>query len=80
MYKAIGTKHFKECPVCDKEHDVEIRQQMTEVHKNGITFRYPETYYYCHNASPAYCEFEDGKLMDENIAFVRKELKNHATR
>lgn len=68
--KAIG-KVVLECPICDELHEVEIRQKLTSTIIKGEEINYAEKYYFCCNADEDECEFETGKLVNENLLRAR---------
>ena len=68
MNKVIKTKHFKSCPCCDKEHDLELQENTDMVKIKGIFVKYQEQTYYCKNTDTY---FASGKMEDENLKRAR---------
>ncbi|MCD8012239.1 MAG: DUF4065 domain-containing protein [Lachnospiraceae bacterium] len=64
-------KIYMNCPVCDKEHEVEERSRMTTVLIKGEEVVYEERYFFCVNADPEENEFETGAMMNENLLNAR---------
>ena len=72
MDKILKTKHVKSCLMCDKEHDIELREYPADVIIHGIKVNYVEQSYYCKNTDQY---FASGKLVDENLARAREAYK-----
>lgn len=66
-----------ECPICGKEHLVEIRQRNINVKIKGESVNYEEIYNVCLEYDKEY-EFIPSKLMDENLLAARDRYRaNH---
>lgn len=70
-YIIIGKVHMN-CPLCDKEHDVEERKRLTTVTMKGEEITYEENYYFCQNADEDENEFETGDMTNKNLQNARK--------
>lgn len=60
-----------DCPLCDKNHDVEERKRLTTLLIKEDEVEYEETYYFCCNSGEDENEFETGKMCDENLRNAR---------
>lgn len=60
-----------DCPICDEIHEVEIRERQTSTIIKGEKVSYLEKVYFCCNADDDECEFETGKLVNENLLRAR---------
>lgn len=65
------------CPLCDKNHDVEIRQRLSTTIIKGEEVKYEEKYYFCCNSDADECEFETGKMTDSNLLNARNEYRKN---
>lgn len=63
------------CPICDKEHDVILKEKEITVEIKGVKVPYIETVYFCENADDEECEYCNGKMLDENLDRARKAYK-----
>ena len=71
-------KYLIDCPVCDKVHEIEVRERQATVIIKGEKVNYFEKVFYCCNAGDDECEFETGKLANENLLSARNAYrKNH---
>lgn len=63
-----------ECPLCGKEHDLEIRERVaTTIIKDEIV-EYNEVYYFCENEKENN-EFANGKMLNANLLNARNEYR-----
>lgn len=60
-----------ECPLCDKEHEIEERKRMSYITIKGEVVEYEETYYLCNNCDEDENEFVLGKMNDVNLMNAR---------
>lgn len=73
----IGT-YLIDCPICDEIHEVEVRERQASTVIKGEKVNYLEKVFYCCNADDDDCEFETGKLLNENLLRARNAYrKNH---
>lgn len=69
MLKGEGNIRM-ECPLCGKEHDLEIRERVaTTIIKDEIV-EYKEVYYFCENEKENN-EFANGKMLNTNLLNAR---------
>lgn len=61
----------KECPICGQIHEVEKRERETKTRIKGEDVTYKETYFFCANADEDECEFENGRMVNENLLNAR---------
>lgn len=65
-------RSFKmECPLCGKEHEVEVRVRNAKTIIKDIEVEYEETYYFCENSKEEENEFETGKMSNVNLLNAR---------
>lgn len=60
-----------ECPLCDKEHEIEERKRMSHITMKGEIVEYEETYYLCKDSDEDENEFVLGKMNDANLMNAR---------
>lgn len=60
-----------ECPICGQIHEVEKRKRETTTIIKGEEVIYEETYFFCKNADEDECEFESGRMVNENLLNAR---------
>ena len=61
-------KELRGCPICGKEHEVEIRKRKSQIKIKDIMVDYDEIYYRCTNVSDEDDnEYVSGKMMDKNL-------------
>lgn len=63
-----------DCPICDKVHEVKIRERQATNIIKGEEINYCEKVYYCCNGDDE-CEFETGKLANENLLRARNRYR-----
>lgn len=74
---AVGTQ-LMDCPICDKIHEVELRERENVIIIKGEETSYLEKVFFCCNAEDDECEFETGKLANENLLRARNAYRvNH---
>lgn len=57
-----------DCPICGQIHEVEKRKMETTTIIKGEEVTYDEIYFFCANSDEEECEFESGKIANENLA------------
>lgn len=72
--KALGIE-LLDCPICDEIHEVEIRERETSASIKGEEIKYFEKVYYCSHSTDEECEFESGKLVNENLLRARNSYR-----
>lgn len=61
-------KELRGCPICGKEHEVEIRKRKSQIKIKDIMVDYDEIYYRCTNVSDEDDnEYVSGKMIDKNL-------------
>jgi putative zinc finger/helix-turn-helix YgiT family protein len=55
------------CPLCGKEHELEIRERNNNIEIKGQIVEYKETFYYCEFSDEDENEFVDGKMLNQNL-------------
>ncbi|HZK71600.1 MAG TPA: type II TA system antitoxin MqsA family protein [Clostridia bacterium] len=60
-----------DCPICNKEHSLEMRKRQTQAILKGEKVDYEEVYYLCPISDEDENEFVPASLMDENLLRVR---------
>src|SRR5665648_1078099 len=60
-----------DCPICNKEHSLEMRKRLTQVVLKGEIVDYEEVYYLCPISGEEENEFVPASLMDENFLRIR---------
>lgn len=60
-----------ECPLCDKEHEVEERKRMSSITIKCEKVEYEESYYLCKNSDEDENEFVTAKMNDTNLMNAR---------
>lgn len=60
-----------DCPICDKEHPVEMRKRLTQGVVKGEVVDYHEIYYLCPISDEEDDEFVPSSVMDENLLRAR---------
>ena len=60
-----------ECPLCDKEHEVEERKRISNITIKGEKVEYEESYYLCKNIHEDENEFVSAKMNDVNLMNAR---------
>ena len=60
-----------ECPLCDKEHEIEERKRLSHITIKGEVVEYEETYYLCKNSDEDENEFVLAKMNDTNLMNAR---------
>ena len=60
-----------ECPLCDKEHEIEERKRISHITIKGEVVEYEETYYLCKNSDEDENEFVFAKMNDTNLMNAR---------
>lgn len=66
---------YMECPLCDKEHEVEERIRMSEVEIKGERVVYEEIYLWCENSDEGENEFVTGKMLNANLLNARNQYR-----
>ena len=69
-YIVIG-KRTIDCPLCDEEHEVEVRERMSKTIIKDEEVEYKEVYLYCENADEDENEFVLGKMLNTNLLSAR---------
>ncbi len=64
-------KVHKDCPLCDKTHEIEERKRLATITLKGEKVTYEERFYYCANADEDENEFETGSMTNENLLNAR---------
>ena len=64
-------KVYMNCPLCDKNHEVEERKRLTSIVLKGEEVTYEEKFYLCVNADEDENEFETGLMTNENLLNAR---------
>lgn len=64
-------KVYMDCPLCDKQHEVEERTRQTTITIKGDKVAYQERYYYCANADEDENEFETPSMTNGNLLNAR---------
>lgn len=64
-------KIHKNCPLCDRVHEIEERSRQTATIIKGEEVTYEERFYYCGNADEDENEFVSGALGNENLHRAR---------
>ncbi len=65
------------CPICGKEHNVEIRKRKTEIKIKDSMVNYDEKYYKCTNVSDDEDnEYISAKMLDENLLEAKDVYRN----
>lgn len=59
------------CPLCDKEHEIEERKRLACITIKGELVKYEETYFLCKNSDEDENEFIPAKLNDTNLMNAR---------
>ena len=59
------------CPLCDKTHEVEIRQRMSTITIKGDKVEYEERFFFCANADEDENEFENATMTNLNLLNAR---------
>lgn len=72
-------KIHKDCPLCDKVHEIEERKRMASTIIKGEEVAYEERFFFCANANEEEHEFETGSMANENLLNARNayRVKNH---
>ncbi len=73
-YVLIKKIHM-ECPLCDKIHEIEERERITNITIKGVEVDYKEKYYFCANADDDENEFESGLMANENLLNARNSYR-----
>lgn len=60
-----------ECPLCDKEHEIEERKRISSITIKGDRVEYEESYYLCKNCNENENEFTPAKMNDTNLMRAR---------
>lgn len=60
-----------ECPLCDKEHEIEERRRISYITIKGEIVEYEETYYLCKDSDEDENEFVLAKINDANLMNAR---------
>lgn len=60
-----------DCPICDKEHELEMRMRHTEGIVKGVNVDYDEIFLLCPVTDEEDNEFVPAKMMDENLLRAR---------
>lgn len=60
-----------ECPLCDKEHEIEERTRISHITIKREVVEYKETYYLCKNSDEEENEFVLAKMNDINLMNAR---------
>lgn len=66
-----GKNKYKECPLCDKVHELELRRRISVAKVKDEDVEYEEQYYVCPNAPEDENEFVDGKTHNMNMLNAR---------
>ncbi len=64
-------KILYDCPICEKQHEIEHRQRFTQALYKDKIVDYVETYYICLEYDDEN-EFVPAYIMDENLSKVRE--------
>lgn len=59
------------CPICDTEHEIEVRERKTQALLKGEVIDYDEVYYICRLTGDEENEFVPGKVLNRNLLRVR---------
>lgn len=59
------------CPLCDKNHEVEERKRIATITIKGEEVTYEERFYFCVNADEDENEFETGAMTNRNLLNAR---------
>lgn len=73
-YELIRRIHM-ECPICDKNHEIEERKRIAYTTIKDDKVAYEETYYFCKNGKEDECEFVTGKMMNTNLLNARNQYR-----
>jgi len=68
-------KVMMRCPICDNEHNVELRERVAKTIIKGIDMEYKENYYFCGNATESMNEFADGEMDNKNLLNARNSYR-----
>lgn len=71
---AIRRIHM-ECPLCDKNHEIEERKRLATICIKDEMVEYEENYYYCCNSNEDENEFETGKMTNANLLNARNAFR-----
>ena len=55
------------CPLCNKEHEIEERIRTSTITIKGEEVTYTERFYFCSNADESENEFWTGSMTNENL-------------
>lgn len=66
----INKRNF-ECPICEKNHEIEQRQRTTQALFKDTIVEYIETYFTCLESDSDENEFVPAYLMDVNLLKIR---------
>lgn len=72
MSKLITKKYFESCPICDKGHDVELRESIDTILIHGLKITYREKYFHCQNAKTDECDFVTAIIGNANLSNARQ--------
>lgn len=66
---------YKECPLCDKKHKLELRTRISHAMIKDENVEYEEHYYMCPNSPEDENEFVDGKTHNMNMLNARNSYR-----
>lgn len=72
MSRLITKKYFESCPICDKGHDVELRESTDTMLIHGQKITYQEKYFHCQNAQTDECDFVTASISNARQAYLDK--------
>lgn len=72
-------KIHRECPLCDKVHDIEERRRIASTIVKGQVVEYEESYYFCTLSKENECEYATAKMENDNLLNARNayRIKNN---
>ena len=70
-YKLIK-KFVEYCPICDREHEIEERERISQLEIKGEIVQYKENYFVCTETEENENEFVNAKMMDMNFCLMMK--------
>lgn len=73
-YKLIK-KFVEYCPICDREHEIEERERISQLEIKGEIVQYKENYFVCTETEENENEFVNAKMMDMNLLKAKDEYR-----
>lgn len=67
-----GNKGIMICPLCDREHEILIKERSAVTTIKNLEVKYQERYMYCVDEE---CEFESGTMLNQNLLNARNEYR-----